>query len=105
MSTNAAYSFGATANRTLVAHFAIDTFTIVVTADPAEGGSVSGGGVYSYGQTVELSATANAGLPLRELDRGRERGEHRRHLLLHRHRQPDAGGPLRHRHLHHQCDR
>ncbi|MDM7999665.1 MAG: Ig-like domain repeat protein [Dehalococcoidia bacterium] len=61
VSTDAAYSFTATANRTLVAHFALDTFTITVTADPTGGGSVSGGGTYGYGQTVDLLATANAG--------------------------------------------
>jgi 5-hydroxyisourate hydrolase-like protein (transthyretin family) len=61
VSATAAYSFTATANRTLVARLAIDTFTISATADPTEGGSVSGGGTYSYGQSVNLSANANVG--------------------------------------------
>ena len=37
VSTDAAYSFTASADRTLVAHFAIDTFTITVTADASRG--------------------------------------------------------------------
>ena len=82
VSTDAAYSFTATADRALVAHFAIDTFTITVTADPTEGGSVSGGGVYNYGQTVELSATANAGYHFVNWTEDGPEVEHRCRLLL-----------------------
>ncbi len=38
-----------------------DTFTIGVTVDPAAGGSVSGAGSVTAGQSVTLTATANAG--------------------------------------------
>ena len=36
-------------------------FNITATANPAEGGTVTGGGAYSYGETCTLTATANAG--------------------------------------------
>ena len=37
------------------------TYTITVTAEPAEGGSVSGGGVYDEGSTITLVAVPAAG--------------------------------------------
>ncbi|MBO7133457.1 MAG: C10 family peptidase [Bacteroidales bacterium] len=59
VSTDAEYSFSATTSRTLVANFQINTYTISVTANPAEYGTVNGGGNYTHGQTVTLNATAN----------------------------------------------
>ena len=61
VSTNATYSFTATANRTLVANFEAISYTITANANPTEGGSVSGTGSYTYGQTATLNATANTG--------------------------------------------
>ena len=60
VSTDAQYSFAATANRTLVANFEAITYTISASANPAEGGTIEGSGVYTYGQNVVLTATANA---------------------------------------------
>ena len=40
---------------------AIPTYTVNVTANPAEGGTVSGGGTYSQGTACTISATANEG--------------------------------------------
>jgi len=37
------------------------SYTVTVSADPAEGGTVSGGDSYDYGETVTLTATANPG--------------------------------------------
>ena len=37
------------------------SYTVTVSADPAEGGTVSGGDSYDYGETVTLMATANPG--------------------------------------------
>jgi hypothetical protein len=54
------YTFTASADRTLVANF-VPTFTITVSAFPAYGGTVTGGGVYNDGATVNLAATANPG--------------------------------------------
>ena len=58
VSTNASYSFTVTGNRTLVAHFTLQQFTITAIAEPGEhAGSVEGGGTYTYGQTCTLTAT------------------------------------------------
>ena len=61
VSNNANYTFTVTGNRTLVANFQAQSFTITATADPANGGTTTGGGSYNYGQTCHLSATANTG--------------------------------------------
>ena len=39
----------------------MQSYTITATANPAEGGTVSGGGTYTYGQNCTLTATANEG--------------------------------------------
>lgn len=49
------YTFSVAADRTLVAHFAIDSFTVSVNA--TDGGTVSGNGVYQYGETATIVAT------------------------------------------------
>ena len=61
VSTNANYSFTVTGNRTLVAQFQQQTYTITATADPTTGGTVTGGGTYNYGQTCTLTATPVTG--------------------------------------------
>ncbi|MEG0702837.1 MAG: InlB B-repeat-containing protein, partial [Christensenella sp.] len=53
--------FTAQRSRTLVANFAPKSATLTVTAEPSEGGSVSGGGSYIFGATANLTATPNAG--------------------------------------------
>ncbi len=62
VSTNATYSFTVTGNRTLVAHFVVNptNYTITVSANPTNGGTVSGGGTYQQGQQCTVSATANS---------------------------------------------
>ena len=60
VSTNASYSFSVTSNRTLIAHFQAQSYTITATADPTTGGTVSGGGTFNYGQSCTLTATAAA---------------------------------------------
>jgi uncharacterized repeat protein (TIGR02543 family) len=60
VSTSASYTFTATANRTLVATFT-PTYTIAVSAAPAAGGTVSGGGTYVSGSNVTVTATPNSG--------------------------------------------
>ena len=57
VSTNASYSFSVTGNRTLVAHFTAQSYTITATADPTNGGTVTGGGTFNYGQSCTLTAT------------------------------------------------
>ena len=61
VSTNASYTFTVTGNRTLVAQFQQQTYTITATADPTNGGTVTGGGNYNYGQSCMLTATAAQG--------------------------------------------
>ena len=63
VSTNANYTFTVTGNRTLVAHFTANpqNYTISVSANPSNGGSVSGGGTYQQGQSCTVHATANSG--------------------------------------------
>ena len=61
VSTNPTYSFTVNGNRTLVAHFSQNSYTVSVSANPAAGGTVSGGGSYNYGSSCTLTATANTG--------------------------------------------
>ncbi len=61
VSTNANYTFTVTGNRTLVANFQMQSYTITVTANPANGGTVSGGGNFNYGQSCTLTATPATG--------------------------------------------
>ncbi len=62
VSTNANYSFTVTGNRTLVAHFVANptNYTITVSANPSNGGTVTGGGTYQQGQQCTVIATANS---------------------------------------------
>lgn len=61
VSNNATYTFTVTCNRTLVAQFQAQSYTITATADPANGGTVTGGGTFSYGQSCTLTATPATG--------------------------------------------
>ena len=64
VSTNANYTFTVNSNRNLVANFqqqSPQTYTISVSADPNNGGSVSGGGIYQQGQNCTVTATASNG--------------------------------------------
>ena len=63
VSTNANYTFTVTENRNLVANFQAQPqqYTINVSANPSNGGNVTGGGTYNQGQSCTVSATANSG--------------------------------------------
>ncbi len=61
VSTNASYTFTVSGNRTLVAQFQSQSYTISVSANPNNGGTVSGGGTYNYGQSCTVTAAANSG--------------------------------------------
>ena len=61
VSTAEEYSFEVTGARTLVANFTLNSYEITATADPAEGGTITGAGTYNHGETVNLSATVNKG--------------------------------------------
>ena len=59
VSTNAQYSFTVTGNRNLVANFLQFRVNIIVSANPEEGGTVTGAGSYLLGQTCTLTASPN----------------------------------------------
>ena len=61
VSNRSNYTFTVTSNRTLVANFAQQQYTITASASPSNGGTVTGGGTYTYGQTCTLGATPSAG--------------------------------------------
>ena len=61
VSSRASYTFTVNANRTLVANFTAQSYTISVSANPSAGGSATGGGTYHYGETCTVSATPNTG--------------------------------------------
>lgn len=64
VSTDANYTFTVNSNRNLVAHFtaqSANTYTINVSANPSNGGTVAGGGTYEQGQSCTVRATANSG--------------------------------------------
>ena len=60
VSTASTYSFAVTANRTLVANFSIQQFTVTTIANPTSGGTTSGGGTFVYGTTITVVASANS---------------------------------------------
>ena len=61
VSTDATYVFTVTGNRDLVANFATNSYHVSVSANPAAGGTVNGGGTYQYGQTCIVTVVANTG--------------------------------------------
>ena len=63
VSTQANYTFNVNSNRTLVANFTAQpqNYTISVSANPAESGTVTGGGSYQQGQTCTVHATPATG--------------------------------------------
>ena len=61
VSTNANYTFTVTESAAFVAHFEQQSYTIIATANPTEGGSITGAGTYTYGQSCSLTATPATG--------------------------------------------
>jgi uncharacterized repeat protein (TIGR02543 family) len=64
VSTSSPYIFALSANRTLVANFVLNTYTLNVTVNPTTGGTVvknPNQATYNHGTTVQLTATPNAG--------------------------------------------
>ena len=57
VSTDASYTFTVTSSRIMVANFTPQSFTIGVTANPANAGTVSGGGTYNFGASCTVTAT------------------------------------------------
>ena len=61
VSTNPTYSFTVTESATYIAHFSANSYTINLAANPSNGGTVSGSGTYTYGQSCTVSATPSTG--------------------------------------------
>jgi len=61
VSTNTSYSFVVTEETTLTAHFQGEQYIIQASANPSNGGSISGDGEYENGETAILSAFPNDG--------------------------------------------
>ncbi|WP_287155506.1 hypothetical protein [Candidatus Solincola tengchongensis] len=59
--TDNPYQFTAASDRTLVAEFAPDTYTLSCSVSPAGAGTVTGAGTYSSGQQVTVTAVAAPG--------------------------------------------
>ena len=59
VSTLANYTFAVTGDRNLVANFTPSTYTIATSSNPSIGGSTSGGGNFTQGQSCTVHATAN----------------------------------------------
>jgi hypothetical protein len=58
VSTNPQFTFNINSNRSFTAHFSVNTYEIEASASPSEGGSTTGAGNYSYGETAVLTATS-----------------------------------------------
>ena len=61
VSTEAEYSFEVTGEANFVANFELNSYEITATANPIEGGTVTGAGLYNHFSTCTLTATANTG--------------------------------------------
>ena len=61
VSTNPTYDFIITEAGSYIANFELNTYEITATANPSEGGTVTGAGVYGHETTCTLTATANEG--------------------------------------------
>ena len=59
ISTDSAFSFPAHHSLNMVAHFALDTYTITLEAIAAHGGTVTGGGVIEFGTDTTIMAVAS----------------------------------------------
>ncbi len=61
VSTDNPYSFTVTGDRSLWARFETNEYAIAASASPAAGGTVTGAGTYTHGDSVTLTAVPNAG--------------------------------------------
>lgn len=63
-------------NATYTAQFEKLKYTVSVSANPTEGGTVSGGGTYEHGSTATLKATANTGYNFKQWSDGSTNNPH-----------------------------
>lgn len=60
VSTDATYSFTVTETSACIANFTLNTYNVMVEADPSEGGTVTGTGSYQHGSTLTVTVTPNS---------------------------------------------
>ncbi|MFA7066506.1 MAG: ice-binding family protein, partial [Dysgonamonadaceae bacterium] len=72
VSTTAEYKFTITKNRTLVANFEADIvqFNVMLSSNPPNGGTTTGGGTYNSGTSVTVKAVANTGYTFKNWTEG-----------------------------------
>lgn len=61
VSTNFSYSFTVMESASFVAHFQMNNYVISISSNPSNGGTVSGGGAFHYGDNCTVTATTNPG--------------------------------------------
>jgi hypothetical protein len=64
VSTSSSYTFSLNSNRTLVANFSLissSQFAVILSSNPAAGGTTTGSGTYNAGSSVTVTATPNIG--------------------------------------------
>ena len=61
VSTSPSFNVTVTENAAYVANFQLNSYAITASANPTEGGTVTGGGTFDYGTNCTLTATANTG--------------------------------------------
>lgn len=61
ISSNPYYTFMVNSDRYLKANFKRNNYTVSVSANPTEGGTVTGGNTFNYGQNCTVKATAKSG--------------------------------------------
>jgi uncharacterized repeat protein (TIGR02543 family) len=61
VSSDETYSFTVTEAASFVAHFQLNNYVINISANPSNGGTVSGGGAFHYGDNCTVTATSNYG--------------------------------------------
>ena len=59
VSTDESFTFTIADDHDFVANFTLNTYDVTVTANPIEGGAVTGEGTYDHGSSVTVTATAN----------------------------------------------
>lgn len=61
VSTASSYTFTVNSNRSLVANYSINTYTVTTSSSPSAGGTASGAGIYNHGTQATVIATPSAG--------------------------------------------
>lgn len=61
VSTASSYTFTVNSNRSLLANYSINTYSVTTSSSPAAGGSTSGAGTYNHGTQATVTATPSAG--------------------------------------------